>query len=388
MVVHVTDADDIVVGAGVYGAAVAWELARAGRDVLVLEADTVASGASGGPGQRGVRANGRDPRELPLARRATELWPGLSDLVGGPTGYERIGHVQLIERAADLDAARATVARQRRQGIPTELLAGGELTSLEPGVADGVVAAVHCPLDGVADHSATTASLLAAARRHGARVLERTTVSAVRVDDGRAVGVVTDEYGPIAVRRSLLLLCNSGVADLVAGGGCALPVFPVLPQVLITAPVAAAPVRHLVGHASRPLALKSLRGGQVMITGGRLGRHDPVTGRPVVDPREVQANQADAVAVFPALADVPIAFATADRAEAASIDLVPIIDRVPGTTNGLFATGWTGHGWAIAPAVAELLAEWVAQDRRPDLLGPFALDRFAGRSSSQSPADE
>src|SRR5918997_70931 len=38
-----TDGDDIVVGAGVYGAAVAWELARAGRDVLVLEADTVAS---------------------------------------------------------------------------------------------------------------------------------------------------------------------------------------------------------------------------------------------------------------------------------------------------------------------------------------------------------
>ena len=117
-----------------------------------------------------------------------------------------------------------------------------------------------------------------------------------------------------------------------------------------------------------------------MITGGRLGRHDPESGRPAVEPKEVEANRADAVAVFPALADVPLALVTADRAEAASLDLLPIIDRVPGTTNGLFATGWTGHGWAIAPAVAELLAAWILNGRRPEQLVPFALDRFAERS--------
>jgi sarcosine oxidase subunit beta len=301
----------------------------------------------------------------------------MGDAIGGPTGYRRTGHLHLIERPDDLDAAVATVVRQRDAGIPTELLSADELRSIEPGVASSVIAAVHCPLDGVADHTATTRSLMAAARRHGARLLEGTTVSSVRVEGDRAVEVGTGEHGPIPVRRSLLLLCNTGVADLVAAAGVALPVFPVLPQVLLTAPVEPVPVRHLVGHASRPLAIKTLPGGEVMITGGRLGRRQPGTGRPVVDPGEVEANRADAVATFPALGDEPVVASTADRAEAASIDLVPVIDLVPGTTNALFATGWSGHGWAIAPAVAELLATWVVDGSRPPLLAPFGVRRFA-----------
>ena len=371
------DAEDVIVGAGVYGSAVALELARRGRDVLVLEAGTIAGGASGGPGQRGVRANGRDPRELPLARRASELWPGLADAIGGPTGYERIGHLQLLEEGAELDAARRTVAEQRQHGVPTELLLGDEVRALEPSVSERVVAAVHCPTDGVADHTATTTSIAEAARRQGARIVQHTTVSGLRVERDGVVAVVTADGEDVGVRRSLLLLCNTGVPDLLATAGCRLPVFTVLPQVLVTAPLDPVPVRHLVGHASRPLALKALPGGAIMITGGRLGREDP-TGRRVTDPEQVEANRADAAAMFPALADAPLTVATADRAEAASVDLVPVVDRVPGTTNALFATGWSGHGWAIAPAVAELLAAWVVEGRRPDLLAPFGLGRFGG----------
>lgn len=113
-----------------------------------------------------------------------------------------------------------------------------------------------------------------------------------------------------------------------------------------------------------------------MITGGWLGRRDPETGRGVVDDDQVAGNLADAVAVYPSLADVEIAAMVADRAEAIAHDLVPIIDTVPGTTNALFATGWSGHGWAIAPAVIELLATWAATGDRPDILRPFGLHRF------------
>ena len=65
----------VIVGGGIYGCAVAWELAKRGADVLLLEAQSIASGASGGLGERGVRANGRDLRELPLMRLAYDIWP-------------------------------------------------------------------------------------------------------------------------------------------------------------------------------------------------------------------------------------------------------------------------------------------------------------------------
>ncbi|MCB8962996.1 MAG: FAD-binding oxidoreductase, partial [Ardenticatenales bacterium] len=65
-----------------------------------------------------------------------------------------------------------------------------------------------------------------------------------------------------------------------------------------------------------------------------------------------------------------------DRPEGVSFDGIPIIDQLPGLDNLTFAAGWSGHGWAIAPAVAQLLAEWRLTGRRPDLLTPFNLTRF------------
>ncbi len=77
--------------------------------------------------------------------------------------------------------------------------------------------------------------------------------------------------------------------------------------------------------------------------------------------------------MVPALEGVSLRTAVADRAESVGPELVPIIDFVPGLANAIFAAGWTGHGWAIAPAVGELLADWLLAGKRPPLLAPFAL---------------
>lgn len=105
--------DDIVIGAGVYGMLVALELARLGRQVQVLEAGSIACGASGGSGRRGVRANGRDLRELPLMRQAYRRWPVLEEELGNQDFYQRTGHLLLLERDDDLAAADARVQMQQ-----------------------------------------------------------------------------------------------------------------------------------------------------------------------------------------------------------------------------------------------------------------------------------
>ena len=60
------------------------------------------------------------------------------------------------------------------------------------------------------------------------------------------------------------------------------------------------------------------------------------------------------------------------------MDDIPVIDRLPDCRNGFFATGWSGHGWAIAPAVADLIVQWAEHDDPPALLAPFSLQRFVG----------
>ncbi len=164
--------DYVIVGGGIYGCATAWELARRGAEVVLLEAREIASGASGGPGKRGVRANGRDLRELPLMREAYRRWPTLHEELNATTGYEQLGHLQLIERDRDLAGASARAWMQNEQGIETRLVERDELQEMEPYLAETMTAALYCPQDGVADHTATTRAYAQAARRAGAIIRE------------------------------------------------------------------------------------------------------------------------------------------------------------------------------------------------------------------------
>ena len=150
----------------------------------------------------------------------------------------------------------------------------------------------------------------------------------------------------------------------------------IFPQVVRSTPAPVAPFASYVGHLHRPVALKMIPGGSVMLSGGWRGRWNPETRRGETIPASVTGNWAEAVALFPAMADLAIAEAMADRAETTCLDLVPVIDRVPRASNVFLACGWSGHGWALAPALAPLVAEWVLSGITPDLLRPFSLSRF------------
>ena len=370
-------AECVVVGGGIYGMATAWSLARRGADVLVLEAHEIAAGASGGLGKRGVRANGRDLRELSLMRLAYDLWPTLDVELGAATGFECTGHLQVYERHHDIGAAAVRARVQTAMGIPTVHLEGERVRDVEPGLAAKVLGALHAPRDGVADHEATTRAYAAAAARAGARIRTGADVVGLVRGGERVQGVVLGDGSTVEVGRALLLLNNAGMLDLVTRDlGCQLPVWNIFPQVVRSTPAPVAPFASYVGHLHRPVALKMIPGGSVMLSGGWRGRWNPETRRGETIPASVTGNWAEAVALFPAMADLAIAEAMADRAETTCLDLVPVIDRVPRASNVFLACGWSGHGWALAPALAPLVAGWVLGGSTPDLLRPFSLSRF------------
>jgi sarcosine oxidase subunit beta len=175
----------------------------------------------------------------------------------------------------------------------------------------------------------------------------------------------------------VLLLANTFVADVLQTQfGITLPIWTVWPQIVLTEPIDPMPIHYLIGHASRLLAMKSTPDGRVMISGGWRGRLNPDTGRGEPQPDQVQGNVAEAVAVYPSLAGATVSEAKTDRPESTTIDGIPIIDRIPGLRNAVFATGWSGHGWAIAPAVNQLLASWVYSGDESPLLQPFRYRRF------------
>ena len=372
--------DTVIVGGGIYGCAVAWELTKGGADVLLLEAKSIASGASGGLGERGVRANGRDRRELPLMRLAYDIWPTLHDDIGGFTGYRRLGHLHLIERDEDLAGAQAQVWLQNQQGIESHLLDAAQTRELEPNLSDDVIAAIYCPKDGVTDHTATTRSMARAARAQGAAIRENARVTGMIRRGQRVISlrvVIDGETVDLPVGEQVILLSNAHIGAFVAEQlGLTLPIWRMLPQVMALRADIPPPMTHLIGHAQRTLSIKPLPDGRVMVSGGWRGRWNDATGQGEPVAEQVEGNRLEAVAVYPALAELPVDEVFTDRAEMLSVDGIPIIDYLPGADNMLVGVGWSGHGWAIAPAVAGLMAEWALGGERPQLLAPFGYRRF------------
>ncbi|MCY4465358.1 MAG: FAD-binding oxidoreductase [Chloroflexi bacterium] len=372
--------DYLIVGGGIYGCTVAWQLAKRGASVRLLEARKIASGASGGLGERGVRANGRDLRELPLMRLAYPLWQRLHADIGGETGYRRLGHLDLIEREKDLARAPAQVWLQNQQGIESELLDAGELRELEPKLSENVIAAIYCPNDGVADHSQTTRSMAQAAEAAGADIIEGARVTSMQLNKGSVRSITAEiagEQADFPIGKQLILLSNAHIAAFVQGElAVQLPVWRMLPQVMALEAGRRPPMTHLIGHAHRTLAIKALPDGRVMISGGWRGRWDEARGRGRPIAEQVEGNQQEALAVYPSLAGLAVDEVYTDRAEMLCIDGIPIIDYLPGADNLLVGVGWSGHGWAIAPAVAMLMMEWLLDGERPELLAPFGYSRF------------
>jgi len=366
-------ADYVIVGGGVYGCATAWHLASRGARVLVLEGKQLAFGASGGLGKRGVRANGRDIRELPLMRLAYEIWPTLEADLKAPTGFVRTGQLRLIERPRDWDESVVRQKAQSRMGIETRLLDRSQTEALVPGMADSILGALHCPNDGAAAHEATTLAYAEAAKQAGATFREGVAVTGLVRENGRVRAVTTMDGEEIPVGRSVFLLNNGGVPALLQNAfSVELPVWSRFPQVLVTTPPEGFSLHHLLGHAHRKLSMKMVHDNRLMISGGWSGHWNGQESVP--NPAQVAGNLDEARAVFPALASCEAESVDVSRAESQSLDSIPVIDRL--ADNVFFATGWSGHGWAIAPAVAPLLSEWALSGACPEVLRPFHLGRF------------
>jgi sarcosine oxidase len=179
------DADVVVVGAGIAGAATTRALARAGRSVILLEQFELGHkrGSSHGT-SRIFRLSYPDERYVSLARRALDGWRELESDCGE----------QLILRSGSLDlgsVAEANASVLAASGVPHERLTGSEVATRWPIGADPDEPALFQPDGGTTRADRAYAALLESARDAGAQVQEQTRVTSID-NDGADVRVAAD----------------------------------------------------------------------------------------------------------------------------------------------------------------------------------------------------
>ena len=345
----------VVVGGGLIGLSAAFHIRRADRRarVTVLERARVGDAASSASAA-GVRVMGRDPAERALALESLARWPDLDRELEAKTGYRRSGGLRVALDEAGWAEARGTVAEQRGDGVPVELVDAAAAHRLAPGLSPECRGGVHCAIDGQAEAVATVRAWAAAARRLGVSVEEGVGTEALIVAGARVVGVVRSDGARVSCDTAIVA-AGAWSAGLLAKLGLRLPLRGRGLQMLLTdaAPASLTPV---VGAFGRPLSLKQLADGAYLIGGGWPARvPDEAVNRWEVLDESVRGSLEVARAVYPPLSARSVARSWAGI-EAFTSDDLPVLGPVPGLDGLLVAAGFSGHGFALVPTVGDVLA--------------------------------
>jgi sarcosine oxidase subunit beta len=373
----VTTTEVLIVGSGIIGSAIAYHAARQGRQVLVVERSEVASAptaswASAG----GVRRQQRPQAEAKLALEAIERWRTLEQELEADLLYRRGGSLLLAETHAEAEHLVAFVQRQQEQGFTdVQLVDRQGVYTLVQGLHDGVVAGSYSPNDGQADPVRTTRAYATAAQQHGAIYWSATSVLALLTQKERVTGAQT-ERGEVQAEQ--IVLAAGAWSDEVAGSiGLRLPIRTHGLQMILSTPAPHHMLRPVIGAVNRALTLKQLPDGAFLLGGGWPSDPTPDRRSCTPRPRSIQGNWETACELLPAVGHQQIARVWCGL-EAQSFDNLPFIGPFPGVDRLTIALGFSGRGFALAPAIGRSVAEQLAGHPTPELdsLSPNRITSF------------
>lgn len=237
-------AEYAVVGGGIVGAALAYGLARAGENVLLLdEGDVAFRAARGNFGNVWVQGKGASsPSYANLTRRAANGWAEFARQLEEDSGislhFRRPGAFYICFTPEELHH-RAGVMRSinEQAGVPSDfdILDRGELVRRLPGIGLDVAGATFCPDDGSANPLHLLRALISATAKFGGRYLSGQRVESARKDGG---GFSLQAAGGVVRAASVILAAGLDNERLAPQLGMQAPVRPVRGQIMVTERIA------------------------------------------------------------------------------------------------------------------------------------------------------
>lgn len=369
--------DVAIIGGGVNGCALAYSLAKRGIDAVVLEKSFLGSGASGRCGG-GIRQQFSTEENILLTMRSVKIFENLEQELGYETEYKQGGYLILAHTEGEIKQFKENVKLQKRLGLVVRFLEADGINDIVP-VLDvdgiGAIGATWCPTDGHADPFKVTVGYALTAKRLGAKVCTYTEVKGMKI---KKTARIFTSRGEVTA-RTIVNAAGARSADIARMVGVDLPNRPYRHEILATEVLKPVLKPMVISFYDNVYFRQTERG---EIVGGWGDPNEP-SGFDIGSSIHFLKRMAKLVTTYvPAFKHVNVVRQWAGLYDVTP-DALPILGRTDGVESLIQVNGFSGHGFMIAPMVAQLMTELIVDGKTSMPIDSMNLRRFKEKEISR-----
>ncbi|WP_047154418.1 glycine oxidase ThiO [Aneurinibacillus tyrosinisolvens] len=359
--------DVVIIGGGVIGTSIAYELTKRGKSVALVEKDTIGAHASSAAGgMLGAQVEFAEPGPLfDLSLRSRLMFPDLQKELYAASGIDIQLKTPGMLRVAFTEEEKSTLMKQAEwqtaMGLPATWLDTKEVRRMEPAVTDGIVGALFLTEDTQVSAPDLTKAFAVAAAKHGAAITENCEAIEFYRQGEQMTGIETtagkleaDEY---------VIAGGAWSGKIMKQLGHSLPIFPVKGEAFSVLSIPHPIEKTIYSHGCYIVP----KSGDRLLVGASV-KDCGFDARLTID--GLQQLMAKAVRLLPVIKDCPLEKTWASlRPQTA--DGLPYFGRLSAYNNVSIAAGHFRNGILLSPITGQLIAQLLSGEATAEALEPF-----------------
>ena len=368
-------ADVVIIGGGVTGCGLAYNLAKKGMDVCLFEKKYLSSGATGSCGA-GIRQQWSTKENAELSKKSIDIFEKLSKTLNYDIELRQGGYLIAVHDKEEMKHAEKNVEMQRSLGIKVDILNPEQIKDVA-NILDvkgmNVVGATFCKTDGHANPFKTTFAYANAAKKNGANILTHTEVTGIKTDKKEVKEVITNNG---SIKTNIVVnaagVWSKGIAEM---ADIKIPNMPLRKEIMATERIKPLFEAMIISFKDG-IYFSQQDEGQIV---GGIPIPEQKPGFKTMPTFSFLYHMSKTLTRYaPVLKHVNML-----RHWTGFYDVTPDSRPILGETKQLkgfiHCHGFSGHGFMLSPMVTKTLSEYISEGKTSSVLERLNLDRFKGK---------
>lgn len=366
-------AEIVIIGAGISGCSIAYNLAKKGvKNIVVIEKNYICSGSTGRCGA-GVRMQWGTEMNCKIGKKSIEFYENANEILeyNRDVEFKQKGYLLIADTDKEIEQFKKNIEVQHACGIPSRMVSLKEAKEIVPYLNTKLLkGAAFCEKDGFLNPFHTTDAFYSAAKKLGVEFNTFTEVTGIKVEKNKVVGVETDK-GYIAT--NCVVNATNGfskkISEMVEVD---IPVYSERHQILVTEPVEPMQGPMVMSFGLNLYVQQSPHGSFIM---GRGDANEPRDLRITSSWHFIEEMAKTVDDILPPISKLRVIRQWAGLYNMTP-DKQPIYDKAENVEGFYMAVGFSGHGFMFGPITGVVMSEMILGEKPTIDVSMLNLNRF------------